>query len=101
MVEEVFYAGDNFKEPSDRNQWTVQLTEDNAEDGVSHEFVNTFRDENTFGTGVVNSYTPTGEVTDENGNTTGFIYADGKLTYTPDDNYGKRKQPSAPIEGGN
>ena len=101
VVEEVFYAGDNFKEPSDRNQWTVQLTEDNAEDGVSHEFVNTFRDENTFGTGVVNSYTPTGEVTDENGNTTGFIYADGKLTYTPDDNYGKRKQPSAPIEGGN
>lgn len=101
VVEEVFYAGDNFKEPSDRNQWTVQLTEDNAEAGVSHEFVNTFRDENTFGTGVVNSYAPTGEVTDENGNTTGFIYTDGKLTYTPDDNYGKRKQPSAPIEGGN
>ena len=101
VVEEVFYAGDNFKEPSDRNQWTVQLTEDNAEAGVSHEFVNTFRDENTFGTGVVNSYAPTGEVTDENGNTTGFIYTDDKLTYTPDDNYGKRKQPSAPIEGGN
>ena len=95
VVEEVFYAGDNFKEPSDRNQWTIQLTEANAEAGVSHEFVNTFRDESTFGTGVVNSYAP---IADENGTRS---YQDGTPTYTPDNNYGKRKQPSAPIEGGN
>lgn len=101
VVEEVFYTGDNFKQAAGRNIWTVTLTRDNAGAGVSHEFTNNFKDENTFGTGVVNSYAPTGEVTDENGNITGFIYTDGKLTYTPDANYSKRKQPNAPIEGGN
>lgn len=101
VVEELFYTGDNFKEATGRNTWTVTLNNENAEEGVSHEFTNTFKDEKTFGTGVVNSYAPTGEVTDENGNITGFIYTDGKLTYTPDANYSKRKQPNAPIEGGN
>lgn len=101
VVEELFYTGDNFKEATGRNTWTVTLNNENAEEGVSHEFTNTFKDENTFGTGVVNSYAPTGEVTDENGNITGFIYTDGKLTYTPDANYSNPKQPNAPIEGGN
>lgn len=86
VVEEEFYTGDNFKQATGRNTWTVTLTHDNAEAGVSHEFTNNFKDENTFGTGVVNSYT-SGQ--------------DGEFTYTPDANYNNRKQPSAPIEGGN
>lgn len=86
VVEEVFYTGDNFKQAAGRNTWAVALTRDNAEAGVSHEFTNNFKDENTFGTGVVNSYT-SGQ--------------DGKLAYTPDANYNNRKQPNAPIEGGN
>lgn len=99
VVEEQFYTGDNFKEAAGRNTWTVTITRENAEEGVSHEFTNTFKDEKTFGTGVVNSYAPD-EVTNADG-TTGFIYTDGKLTYTPDANYSNRKQPNAPIEGGN
>ena len=99
VVEEQFYTGDNFKEAAGRNTWTVTITRENAEEGVSHEFTNTFKDEKTFGTGVVNSYAPD-EMTDTDGKTI-FIYTDGKLTYTPDANYSNRKQPNAPIEGGN
>lgn len=86
VVEEVFYTGDNFKQAAGRNTWTVTLTRDNAGAGVSHEFTNNFKDENTFGTGVVNSYS-SGQ--------------DGKLAYMADANYSNRKQPNAPIEGGN
>ncbi|MEC4184507.1 hypothetical protein VJ918_06755 [Adlercreutzia sp. R21] len=95
VVEEVFYSGDNFKEATGRNTWTGTLTKDNAEAGLSAEFTNTFKDDKTFATGVVNSYEPK---QDENGL---FSYTDGKLTYTPDENYNKRKEPTAPIEGGN
>lgn len=86
VVEELFYTGDNFKQAAGRNTWTVTLTRENAEVGVAHEFTNTFKNENAFGTGVVNSYAAA---------------ADDELTYTPDANYNNRKQPSAPIEGGN
>lgn len=95
VVEEVFYSGDNFKEATGRNTWAGTLTEANAEAGLTAEFTNTFKDDKTFATGVVNSYEPK---QDEEGR---FFYADGKLTYTPDDNYDKRKQPTAPVEGGN
>lgn len=95
VVEEVFYSGDNFKEATGRNTWTGTLTKDNAAAGLSAEFTNTFKDDKTFVTGVVNSYEPK---PDENGL---FSYVDGKLTYTPDENYNKRKEPTAPIEGGN
>ena len=95
VVEEVFYSGDNFKEATGRNTWAGTLTEANAEARLTAEFTNTFKDDKTFATGVVNSYEPK---QDEEGR---FFYADGKLTYTPDDNYDKRKQPTAPVEGGN
>lgn len=99
-VSEVFYAGDNFREEQGRNVRTFKLTE-NATVEAPHEvaFTNTYKDEHSYGTGVVNTY---GGSTDENGKLVyDVIDGTGQIQYEADDAYSARRQPTDPIEGGN